>query len=95
MLSYEAICRRAGGRRHYNKTRRHAIYWRLVALEEIFRSEGYVPGDYARWAARLGVSRSTICRDVRRLWNAHSSALVFLCTSPHRASSDAREVRNA
>jgi hypothetical protein len=56
--------------------RQSDVFWRLVELEAIFRSEGYTPGDYARWAARLGVSRSTICRDVRRLWNAHGSAIV-------------------
>ncbi len=68
MLSFDAICRRAGGRRHYNRMRQSAAFWRRVALEKIFQRDGWQPGDYARWAAELGVSRATICRDVRWLW---------------------------
>ena len=75
-LTAEQIARRAGGRRRYNKQRQQDVVWRLLELESILRREGYVPGDYARWAARLGVSRSTICRDVQRLWNAGGSAIV-------------------
>lgn len=75
-LTAEQLARRAGGRRRYNKQRQDEVFWRLLELERIFRSEGYVPGDYARWAARLGVSRSTICRDVQRLWNAGGLAIV-------------------
>ena len=75
-LTAEQIARRAGGRRRYNRQRQDDVFWRLLELENIMRREGYAPGDYARWAARLGVSRSTICRDVRRLWNAGGSAIV-------------------
>lgn len=72
------IHRRAGGRRRYNANRRALVFFRLVELEGILRSEGYAPGDYAQLAARLGVSRSTVCRDVQRLWRAHGSAVAWL-----------------
>jgi hypothetical protein len=48
--------------------RQSDAFWRRVALEKIIKRDGWQPGDYARWAAELGVSRSTICRDVRWLW---------------------------
>jgi hypothetical protein len=66
-MTTELIYRRAGGRRHYNKMRQADAFWRRVSLMTILRRDGYQPGDYARWAAELGVSRATICRDVRRI----------------------------
>jgi hypothetical protein len=68
MLTYDAICRRAGGRRHYNRMRQGLAICRRLDLERIIRRDGYQPGAYASWAAELGVSRATICRDVRHLW---------------------------
>lgn len=68
MLTFDAICRRAGGRRHYNRLRQADAFWRRLDLERIIKRDGYEPGAYARWAAELGVSRATICRDVRRLY---------------------------
>jgi hypothetical protein len=67
-LTVDAIYRRAGGRRRYNKLRQSDAFWRRIELAGMIRREGYQPGDYAKWAARLGVSRATICRDVRHLW---------------------------
>ena len=52
----------------HRRMRQSAAFWRRVALESIIQSGGYEPGDYARWADELGVSRATICRDVRRLY---------------------------
>jgi hypothetical protein len=68
MLTFDVICRRAGGRRHYNQMRQGMAIWRRLDLERIIKRDGYEPGDYAYWAAELGVSRSTICRDVRWLY---------------------------
>ena len=77
-MTADPIHRRAGGRRRYNATRRALVFWRLLELEAILRRDGYQVGDYARLAKRLGVSRATVCRDVRRLWSAHGSALIWL-----------------
>ena len=74
----DELHRRAGGRRRYNATRRALVFWRLLELEHILRCEGYQVGDYARLSKRLGVSRATVCRDVRRLWGASGSALIWL-----------------
>ena len=48
--------------------RQSDAFWRRVELQIIIKRNGYQPGDYARWAADLGVSRATICRDVRWLY---------------------------
>jgi hypothetical protein len=63
--SWDVVCRRNAGRRHYNaiRTVRRALRRRQVArllLKYPFPARGL----QARIARELGVHRSTICRDV-------------------------------
>jgi len=67
-LTWEQICRRAGGRRAYNAQRRFAAAYRTKEVAELLR-DGLHQAEVAR---RLGVSKATICRDVAKL---HAMAL--------------------
>jgi len=63
--------RRAGGRARYNAQRHTvALHRRIYGLLPMLN--GYAParGDLADLARRLGVSRSTVCRDVALLRRA-------------------------
>ncbi|MBI3966634.1 MAG: HTH domain-containing protein [Chloroflexi bacterium] len=65
--------RRAGGRRHYNAWRRFMAVDRQRLVAQLALEEGFgffQRGAQARLAKRLGVSRSTICRDVEALLDA-------------------------
>lgn len=73
--SWDEVCRRAGGRRHYNSMRQFQRELRLLAILE--RTHSFLPllhrtGAQKRLAAELGVSASTISRDVKRLLNTHT-----------------------
>jgi hypothetical protein len=65
----EAAARRAGGRRHYNAWRQHLAFYRRVKLSRLLFAKGklFERGNQARLARELGVSRATICRDVRAI----------------------------
>lgn len=56
--------RRAGGRRHYNHWRQVKAELRRVQVAELLPVYGLSRGAQTRIAQRLGVHRSTICRDV-------------------------------
>ncbi len=58
------ICRRAGGRRHYNRVRQFRAVQRRAQLAPMLRKEGLRWGYQTRLAAKLGVSPSTISRDM-------------------------------
>jgi len=60
----ETVARRAGGRRHYNAMRRFRATFRRFEVARLLR-QGLRQVDIAR---RLGVHRSTICRDVAALY---------------------------
>lgn len=64
---FDAVCKRAAGRRHYNAKRREEARKRyLQVVEAIMPSGGRKRGSQAQLARALGVHRSTICRDVAR-----------------------------
>ena len=66
-LTWDAMCRRAGGRRGYNRLRQFLANYRLTKVVELLRETGFRRGYQTIIANALGVHRSTICRDLRRL----------------------------
>ena len=67
MQDWEAICRRAGGRRHYNSIRQTRAAFRRLQVARLLCRWGLGYGVQARVARRLGVSEATISRDVAAL----------------------------
>ena len=64
---FESVCRRAAGRRRYNAKRRAEARERYkIVVEAIMPTNGRKRGSQAQLARALGVSRSTICRDVAK-----------------------------
>lgn len=63
-LTWDQICRRAGGRRAYNAQRQFAAAFRLREVASLLR-DGHHQAEIAR---RLGVHPSTVCRDVKKLY---------------------------
>jgi hypothetical protein len=61
-------CRWASGRRHYNRVRQFRAHYRLTRVAKLLRKTGFRRGYQTEIAKALGVHRSTICRDVRRLY---------------------------
>lgn len=57
------VCRRAGGRRHYNRVRQSRAVQRRAQLASMLLREGLSWGYQIRMAAKLGVSSSTISRN--------------------------------
>jgi hypothetical protein len=68
-LTFDEVCRRAGGRRKYNRQRHaNAEMRRLLLLVDLDRRGFFFPeGQIARWAVEHQVSTATIYRDLRRL----------------------------
>ncbi len=66
--STSEVRRRAGGRTKYNAVRTFKADMRRVEVEKRFAEYGFVRGAQARIARELKVHRSTVSRDVRRLW---------------------------
>jgi hypothetical protein len=66
--SWEEVCRRHAARRRWNAVRRVvAEDRRRQVLELVLALGGLQRGTQSRIAAALGVHRSTICKDLRRL----------------------------
>jgi biotin operon repressor len=64
------VARRAAGRRHYNAVRNFRQFWRRMLILRMSPNLGALirrSGEQKRLAADLGVSRSTICRDVKAI----------------------------
>jgi hypothetical protein len=76
-LTFDEVCRRAGGRRKYNRQRRAlAAMRRLLLLVDLDRRGFFFgAGQIARWAAEHQVSIATIYRDLRRLGVRESQQL--------------------
>ena len=67
-VSNDVAQRRAGGRRRYNAQRRAQCGARRRLVLRVLLQHGRPEGLQTALAAQLGVSRATICRDVRVLW---------------------------
>ncbi len=67
MLTPSQAHRRAGGRRRYNKERQALAFMRRMLILHHLFTHGCPPGTLSALASELGVARSTISRDVRRL----------------------------
>lgn len=67
-MNWDSICRRAGGRRRYNAQRQHQAALRRLRVGALMNQLGWfthgVPAEVAR---QLGVSRSTVCRDLKAI----------------------------
>jgi hypothetical protein len=62
------ICRRAGGRRRYNARRKFLAEIRRFQLVKLFEEhDPFEWGSRKKLAEKLGVSESTISRDIARL----------------------------
>ncbi len=64
---WQAVCRRAGGRRAYNSRRRFQLLLRLRQVVTLLDQYGMERGYQARIAEELDVSPATVCRDIARL----------------------------
>ena len=66
--TWDEVCRRAAARRRWNAVRRVvAEDRRRQVLELVLALGGLQRGTQSRIAAALGVHRSTVCKDLRRL----------------------------
>lgn len=72
--------RRAGGRRKYNSIRQLEAHLRRLEVAQGLREHGWVHGVQARLARELGVSESTISRDVA--WLMFDLSPCPTCDSP-------------
>ena len=63
----ENAYKRAGGRRGYNGHRQQLAILRLQKITALLGEVGFQWGSRSELARRLGVSRSTICRDMQHL----------------------------
>lgn len=68
---WSAVCKRASGRRSYNRHRQFQAAWRRVQIVNFLRQWGFKHGVQRQIASALGVSESTISRDLAVL-NAQS-----------------------
>ena len=65
-MEWDAVCRRASGRRHFNAVRRfRQSRRRCKVIDLVVQYGAFTHGTQARVARELGVSESTISRDVR------------------------------
>ncbi len=65
---FDQACHRAGGRRLYNSGRSLKAALRRQRVVELLMIYDFARGSQAAIARRLGVHRSTVCRDVRDYW---------------------------
>ena len=65
ITDYGTVKKRAGGRRHYNMIRRFLSEQRKCNVAMLY-SQGLNQSEIAR---RLGVHRSTVCRDIKSLFD--------------------------
>jgi hypothetical protein len=67
--THEEVARRCAGRRHYNAHRQILAAYRRTRVAKLLMAQGsmFEHGVQAAIARQLGVSRSTVCRDVAAL----------------------------
>jgi len=61
---WSAVCKRASGRRGYNAHRQFQAVWRRVQVVNFLGQWGFKHGVQRQIAVALGVSESTISRDL-------------------------------
>ena len=92
---FESFSKRAAGRYRYNKLRQFHAAMRLVKVVELLKELGLGRGNQSRIAERIGVHRSTICRDMAKLergvWGGREAEKKHLATSPDAATCPSRE----
>src|SRR5262245_62167360 len=66
LTGWDEVCQRAAGRRHYNSVRRFRAIIRRSKVARLLHVQGGLTerGTQANLARQLGVSRSTVCRDI-------------------------------
>lgn len=73
-MTFDEVCRRAGGRRRYNIRRQRAAFERRATVARLLVEYGRNKrGTRARIARELGVSEATISRDI-----AHPLMLIHM-----------------
>lgn len=88
---FETVCRRAAGRRRYHAKRQAEARKRFkIVLAVTFPPEGHKRGTQAQLARELGVSRSTISRDVAK-WKRTLLEAGRLCQSLRLAASEEKD----
>ncbi len=65
--SWDEICKRAAGRKHYNSVRRQQATLRRYEIREHLRKDGGYHGLQKALAAQYKVSRATISKDVKAI----------------------------
>ena len=70
-MAWEAVVKRAGGRRRWLGVRRLRARMRRHRLVRLCAVEGISYGCRVRWAKRLGVSPATITADLHRILRQH------------------------
>ena len=66
--TWDEVCRLLGGRRKYNAHRAFMARLRRQSVARLIAVLGYRHGSQRRVASLLGVSESTISRDLAALW---------------------------
>ncbi|MHB8973462.1 MAG: hypothetical protein ACYC3X_24680 [Pirellulaceae bacterium] len=92
-LSFNEVCRRAGGRRRINRHRKFLTNLRLAEVGQLLQQTGFTYGYQTKIAQTLGVHRSTVCRDLQRLrlremYGSEADKMLFVKA---RAARQARE----
>ncbi len=83
--SFDSVCRRAGGRRAYNKRRRLERARRISAILALQDAELSLTG--RELAARFGVHEATISRDLRFIESVRAQFQIMAWGAKMRASS--------
>jgi hypothetical protein len=93
--------RGAGGRRRFNRERQMRALERRLEVARLIQANGLHRGAQARMARQLGVSESTIGRDVQAIFGEHDQVRCPCCGTavpssavtwswrPHRAAGSA------
>lgn len=82
----DVVARRAAGRSAYNAHRQLTAHLRVIEVGRLLGAYSagtergiFTRGLQARIARTLGVSRATVCRDVRRFWDEQRQQVCQYC----------------
>jgi hypothetical protein len=74
-MSWDAVCRRAAGRKRYNAWRQRRAAERRWLVWRLLQEYGGAHGAQAKIARTLGVSKATVCLDLARLHRDRQKAM--------------------